>query len=149
MAIEKGNVLTGARVYLVVQGKKIGYARNASWGENIAMEPVEALGNIEVEENVETRYRVNFSCSMVRVLNRSLRTLGIQPKAGTSPEEHLRNIIAQGELSISVTDRISDVVIMELQGAKFTSKNNSVDANSILGTDVEFVGTRILDESEA
>lgn len=147
--VDKGKVVTGARVLLLARGKQLGYAMSANWSENVEMQPIEALGNIEVEENVETRYRVSFGCSMVRLVNRTLRSLNIQAKVGKSPEEHLQNIIANGELTLSITDRITDAVIMELQGAKFTSKNGSVDANSISATNVEFVGTRILDESEA
>ena len=147
--MEKGKVVTGPKVLLLINGKRVGYARSANGGETLEMQPIDALGNIETEEHVETRYRVTFSMSLVRVSGESLRKLGLQPKLGQTPLEHLRNIVAQGLLTISLTDQIDNTPLMLVEQAKFTSNSFSIDAAGFMANEVEFVAIRIGDESEA
>jgi hypothetical protein len=145
---EKGLVFTGARARLLIAGKKVGYARNCSGGEQIQYEPVEALDNIQVEENVPTRYRVNFSMGFVRVVRTTLKSLGYFPKLGSNPEEHLSNVITQGLLTVAIEDNQTGAGIMTLEQAAVTSRNFSIDATGIVGIDVDFVGIRMRDEFE-
>jgi len=145
---EKGLVFTGARARLLVNGVKVGYARNCNGNEQIQMEPVEALDNIQVEENVPTRYRVSFSMGFVRVVRTSLKSLGWFPALGSSPEEHLTNVITQGLLTVTIEDNQTGAVIMTLEQSQITSRNFTVDATGIVAIDADFVGIRMRDESE-
>ena len=145
---EKGKVFTGARARLLINGVKVGYARNCSGGEQIQYEPVEALDNIQTEENVPTRYRVNFSMGFVRVVNSTVKSAGWFPKLGSNPEEHLSNVITQGLLTVSIEDNQTGAVIMTLEQAAATSNNFSIDATGIVGNDIDFVAIRLRDETE-
>lgn len=145
---EKGKVFTGARARLLVNGVKVGYARGCSGREEIQYEPVEALDNIEVEENVPTRYRVTFSMEFVRVVGSTLKTAGIFPKTGQNPEEHIRNVLTNGELAVTLEDNQTGQVIMTLEQAKASTQNFDVAATGIVGTNVDFVAIRLRDESE-
>lgn len=145
---EKGKVFTGARARLLINGVKVGYARNCNGREELQQEPVEALDNIQVEENVPTRYRVSFSMGFVRIVGTTLKTLGWFPALGQSPEEHLTNVIGQGLLTVTIEDNQTGAVIMTLEQASATSRNFTVDATGIVGIDVDFVAIRMRDESE-
>jgi hypothetical protein len=145
---EKGKVFTGARARLSVNGVKVGYARNCNGREELQHEPVEALDNIQVEENVPTRYRVSFSMGFVRVVGTSLKSLGWFPQLGQNPEEHLTNVLTQGILTVTIEDNQTGAVFMTLEQASATSRNFTIDATGIVGIDVDFVGIRMRDESE-
>ena len=145
---EKGKVFTGARARLLVNGVKVGYARNCNGREEIQYEPVEALDNIQVEENVPTRYRVSFSMGFVRIVAETLKSLGWFPSLGQNPEEHLTNVLTQGILTVTIEDNLTGAVIMTLEQATITSRNFTIDATGIVGIDVDFVAIRMRDESE-
>jgi len=145
---EKGRVFTGARARLLIDGQKVGYARNCNGREEIQYEPVEVLDNIEVEEHVPVRYRVTFSMSRVRIVKETLKSLGYYPKLGNNPGEHLLNILTSGTLTVAIEDNKTGSPIMILEQAKAQSKNFSVDASGMVAEDVDFVAIRMRDESE-
>lgn len=145
---ERGRVFTGARARLLINGVKVGYARNCNGREEIQYEPIDVMDNIETEEYVPTRYRVSFSMSRVRIVKETLKSLGHFPAVGNNPQQHLANILTSGELTVSIEDNKTGAVIMTLIGARATSKNFSIDAAGVVNEDVEFVALRMRDESE-
>lgn len=148
MADTKGRVFTGARARLSINNEKVGYARNCSGGEVITQEEVEALDNIEVEEHAPTRYRVSFSMGTVRLVGESMKTKGIFPKTGANPTDHLKNIINQQDLTVTIEDNQTGAILYTILGVKATTNNFNVDAGGISGVDNQFVAVRMLDESE-
>lgn len=146
--MEKGRVLTGARTRLLINGVQVGYARGCSGGEVIQYEPVDTLDNIQTSENVPVRYRVNFSMNFVRIVNRSIKNLGWFPRLGTSPAEHLSNIITQGLLTVSTEDNQTGAVLQTFEQAAIQSRNFNIDATGIVGVNCDFVGIRMKDEFE-
>lgn len=145
---EKGKVFTGARARLLVQGVKVGYARNCSGGESIQYEEVAVLDNIEVEEHVATRYRVRFSMGFVRTIGETPKTQGWFPSLGQNTQDHLANILTNGELTVTIEDNQTGAIYMTLEQAKASDSNWSIDATGIVGHDMEFVAVRMRDESE-
>jgi len=146
---QKGRVFTGARARLSIGGVKVGYATNVSGSEEIEYQPVEILDNIEVEEFVPVAYRVSFTASMIRIVGETLKSQGYFPKSGSSPEEHLTNILLLGDMVVTIEDTKSPGrVIMTLEQAKIQSKNFAVSAKGLVGTDASFVAVRMRDESE-
>lgn len=146
--MEKGRILTGARARFLLDGKKVGYARNVAMTEEIEWQPVETLDNIEVEEHVPIAYRVSMSASMFRIVGSTIKSEGFFPATGKSAEEHLVNILQAGVLGAQLEDSKTSKILAVVEQVRVASHNWTVDARGIVGEDVTFVGIRIKDESE-
>ena len=144
----KNRLLTGARARFSIQGVKVGYARNVAVSEEIQYDPVEILDNIEVEEFVPVAYRVTFTASQFRIIGESLKSLNLFPKRGPNTEAHLENILISGDLTATIEDINTLTVISTLEQVKVASHNWTVDSRGVVGEDITFVATRVLDESE-
>lgn len=144
----KGQVFTGARARLLINGVKVGYARNCSGSEEIQYEPIKVLDNIQVQEHVPVSYTVSFSCGLVRIVGETVKSLGWFPSLGSNPADHLKNILTSGALVITIEDNQTGALIMTLEQVKVTSNNWSIDASGVVGTDLSFVSVRSRDESE-
>jgi len=145
---DKGRVFTGARARLLINGVKVGYARNCSGREEITYEPIKVLDNIQVQEHVPTAYVVSFSAGLVRIIGETVKSLGYFPTLGSNPDEHLKNVLTSGALTVTIEDNQTGNIFMTLEQAKATSNNWSIDAQGVVGTDMEFVAIRLRDESE-
>ena len=91
-------VFSGARCLLTINGRTIGFARNASYSVNISYEPVKVLGNIEVQEHVPTAYNVQFSVGSFNLVGGDVVAEGLMPAGGQSSDERLLNLLTGGEL---------------------------------------------------
>ena len=145
---EKGRVITGARARFMIDGKKVGFATNVNGGEEIQYDPLELLDNIEVDEFVPVAYRVTFTASLVRIVGETVKSEGFFPKAGTSPDEHLTNILLQGDMVGVIEDNKTGKKLMTVEQMKLASRNIAINARGIVGKDVTFVAVRMKDESE-
>ena len=145
---EKGRVFTGARARFLLKGKKVGYATNVAGSEEISWDPIDVLDNIQTEEFVPTAYRVTFTASLVRIIGETVKSLGYWPQQGTGPDEHLKNILLQGDLVAVIQDNKTGRPMMTLEQVKLASHNFTVNARGIVGQDLTFVAIRMKDESE-
>jgi hypothetical protein len=145
---EKGLVFTGARARLLVNGTKVGYARNVSGREEIEYNPLEVLDNIQVEEHVPVAYRCDLSASMFRIVGKTVKSLGWFPSIGANPQELLSNILTNGTLSATIEDSQTGKIIANYEQVKISSHNWSIDARGVVGEDCQFVAIRTKDESE-
>lgn len=145
---QKGRVFTGARARFLIDGKKVGFATNVAGSEELQLDPLELLDNIEVDEFVPVAYRVTFTASLVRIVGETIKSQGFFPKSGTSPAEHLTNILLQGDMVCVLEDSKTSKKIMTLEQVKMASRNFTVNARGIVGKDVTFVAVRMKDESE-
>lgn len=146
---EKGRVFTGARARFMIDGKKVGFATNVAGSEEIQYDPLELLDNIEVDEFVPTAYRCTLTASLVRIIGETIKSEGYFPQSGTNSEEHLTNILLQGDMVCVIEDSKTKRKMMTGEQVKLASNNFTVNARGIVGKDVTFVLTRIRDESEA
>lgn len=146
---EKGRLITGARALFSIEGRKVGYARNVSIGEEIQYIPIEILNNIEVEEFVPVSYTVTFSAGQFRIVGETLKSLGWFPSVGNNEEEHLSNILVSGDLTATVEDTATGKLIATLEQVKVSGHNWQVEARGVVGEDVSFVSVRCRDESES
>lgn len=144
---EKGRLLTGARARFSLNGVKVGYARNVTLGEEIQYDPAEVLDNIEVEEFAPVAYRVTFNAGQFRIVGETVKSLGWFPPVGANTEEHLENILTQGDLTATLEDNKTNRVIATVEQVKVSGHNYTVDARGIVGEDVNFVAIRVRDES--
>jgi len=146
---EKGRVFTGARARFLIDGKKVGFATNVAGSEELQLDPLELLDNIEVDEFVPVAYRVTFTASLVRIVGETVKSEGYFPKSGTSPDEHLTNILLMGDMVCVLEDSKTGKKVMTLEQVKMASRNFTVNARGVVGKDVTFVAVRMRDESEA
>lgn len=144
----KGRTFTGARARFSIGGVKVGYARNISGSEQIEYQPVEVCDNIEVEEHVPVAYRVTFTAGTFRIIGETLKTRGWFPSLGGNTEEHLSNILTNGDLIATIEDTKTGNIFATVEQVKVASHNWSIDARGIVGEDIEFVAIRMKDESE-
>jgi hypothetical protein len=147
-APEKGLVFTGARARFSVNGKKVGWAPNVSGSEEIQYDEAEVLDNIQIQEHVPVRYRATLSMSQIRIVGQTLKSQGFFPKIGANGEEHLKNILTNGDLVATVEDNETGNIIATYEQVKVASHNWTINATGIVGEDVTFVAIRAKDESE-
>lgn len=145
---EKGKLFTGARARFLLNGTKVGYARNVSGTEEIQYEPVNVLDNIQVEEHVPVGYTCSLNCSLFRIVGETLKSKGYFPNLGANTEEHLKNILTNGDLVATIEDSQTGEIIATYEQVKIASHNFTIDARGIVGEDVTFVCIRSKDESE-
>ncbi len=146
--MQKGRILTGARMRFLINGAKVGYARNVNVSEELRYDPAEVLDNIEVEEYVPIGYNVRLRASQFRIVGETLKSLGYFPKVGANTEEHLSNVLTSGDMTATLEDTKTGKIVATLEQVKIASHNWTVDARGIVGEDVEFVAIRNKDESE-
>jgi hypothetical protein len=70
--------------------------------------------------------------------------IGIFPRSTGTPSEILTN----GFLSVSITDRLTQTTICRIEEVKATTYNFSITARGIVGTNISFNGVRMSDESQ-
>jgi len=132
-------VQTGPRTIFRLNGTKVAYASNASWEENIKLDPVEVLDELDVKEHAETGYTVSMQCESFRVANQSVKQLGIMPR--------FSQILRQGVLTAEVVDRVTGAVLLLMTGVKMSGRSSRQGARDI-GTETwTFVGRRAEDEA--
>lgn len=139
----RGLVLSGARARLLLEGVKVMYATNVTFGEEIRYDPVEALDNIAVEEHVPVGYNVNFSAQVVRVITNSIKL-----RDGVRIFPRLEQILTSGEMTATIEDRVTGTIVANIERVRASRYNMAISARGIVLTDVEFVAIRIRDESE-
>lgn len=146
VSVTKGNVATGSRVKLQIQGTDIGYATIASYVETISYDPVAVLDQLEIAEHVPVAYDVAFTASRVFLLNESLKNAGLNifPQFGTSSASFLTNIENLGELSATIIDDQAQEIV-QLIGVRVTSHNLTFGARAVVGEDISFVAIRAID----
>lgn len=145
---EKGKVFTGARARILIDGVSVGYGTGCTSREDIAFEKVRPMGHVRVVENVPTTYDVTFSMEFVRVVGETLKSRNIFPSVGANDDEHLRNILTNGLLTIMIMDRIEDRVVALLEEAQCSMRGMNINGQSIVGENTDWVGTVLRDESE-
>ena len=127
----------------MIEGVKVMYASNVSYGEEIQHDPVECLDNFAVEEHVPIAYRVTFSAQMVRVI-----TNPIKLRDGVVIQPRLEDILSSPELTATVEDRATGTIVANIERVKAVRYTQNVGARGVVLNDVEFVAIRIRDESE-
>lgn len=145
---EKGRVFTGARARLSTNGVRVGFATNCAGSEEIQYDPVEVLDNIEVDEFVPVAYRVTFTSSGIRIIGETIKSQGFFPQSGNTTDEHLQNILLQGDMVCTIEDTKTSRLMMTLEQVKIASRNFTINARGIVGKDITYVATRMKDESE-
>jgi hypothetical protein len=137
--IQRGAVQHGARGYLTVGGKTVGYVQSVSWQEGTEFQPLDVLDNLETEEHVPVAYTVSGSVSLVKVVDRSLKRAGIQTP--------IAQVLGAGTLTIEIKDRPTDQATNIIEGVRFSTKSGNMAKRQITVENLQFVALRMRDES--
>lgn len=135
------NVMTGAKAIFRINGTQIAYASNVSYNENIQLEPVNVLDELSVKEHAEVGYTVDMQCQSFRVQNQSVKQLGIMPR--------LSAILTNGEMTAEVIDKVTNTVLLLMEGVKIQTRQTTVDARGLMTETWQFVGKQAQDEAGA
>jgi hypothetical protein len=119
------------------------YALNASYGEQIQLDPVEPLDQFDVAEFVPTAYRCTFTAQIVRVI-----TASVKLHNGLTIFPTLEKILDAAEMTATIEDRVTGRVVANIERVRASRYQIAVGARGIVLTDVEFTAVRIRDESE-
>ena len=131
--------MTGAKAIFRLNGTQIAFASSVTFNENIQLEEVNVLDKLETVEHAEVGYRVDISCQTFRIQNQSVKQLGIMPR--------LEDILVSGSLTAEVVDRVTNAVLLLMEGVKLESRQTTVDARGLMTETWNFKGTKSSDEA--
>lgn len=136
-----GDIITGARARLEVEGIPVGFCTGVSIEETVEHQPVEVLDEIRVREHVPVAYRVNVSATKVRVFKKTATTFGFgfnldDLKAGGTP------------LTMVIIDSVTGKSIGRVTDAKPEGRTQRIDARAITMVDVRFNAVLFEDETQ-
>ena len=146
-----GNVLTGARARFSLEGKQVGYATGGTVREMIQFEPIKTLDNIQTIEHAPTDYEVSMTAELVRIIGSTIKSENWFAKQGTSPADHLSNILAGGELTATIEADANigtPQIVMNVEGVRISERNMNITARGVVGTNITMVAIRARDESD-
>jgi len=139
MAVAK--TIHGARVRVKINGKSVGFFNSVTWGLNNDVQPLYILGRFSPAELVVTgQEAISLTATGFRIID-----LGPHVVCGLP---HLQDLLQDGGLvSLSVEDRITGKNIALVEDAKTAGYNTSVNARGVEELTVNWIGSRLSDES--
>lgn len=141
--IGRGLVFTGARARLSMEGTKIMYATNVSYGEEVEHLPLEVLDQFEVAEWVPVAYRVSFGAQMARVVGNPVKN-----RDGVKLFPRVEDILSSPEMTAQIEDSPSGTIVANVERIKCTGYDVPANARGLVMQDLRFVAIRVRDESE-
>jgi len=141
-------ILTGARARLSFNGVQVGYASGVSLRELITYEAIKVMDDIVAKSHEPTDYDVSGSADMVRVVGETIKSKGWFPQQGKSNADFLANVIASGELVMTLEDNQTGDIVATVEGVKLSERSINVLARGVVSTNVSFVARLARDESD-
>ena len=146
--MERNRTMTGARARVLWDGKKIGWATDVRAGDNHDYRPAVVLDELYVAEHVLAGYTAHVSMGMLFLIGRALRDLGLTPAHGATSQDHLRNALALGELTIAILDNQTSEVIGQVLGVKVRDRDVTFQAGNLVGMQVVCVCRELRDTAD-
>ncbi len=144
-------VFTGARAVFIFNGEVIGFASGVNGTEEIMYEPVDTLDSLPTKEHAPVGYRVTLSAQIFRTVGQAVN-VSTTDKPGSLKEQQifprLEQILRLDGVEAMIQDRNTGKTVALFTSVKTSSYNFSITARGIVGQNVQFVTTRMLDESE-
>lgn len=129
--IPRGQVITGARGYLTVNGKQVGYVMNVSYQQSINQLPVDAIGNLLTEEFVTAGVSYSGNLGRVEVFGSTTTDAGL-----TVPIEQAYTAPAIG---LALTDEPNGKVYRTFESVKFSGQGVDFTKGSMSMKNLSFV----------
>jgi len=130
--------IQGARAVLSVNNTIVAIASNASYNWRHETQDIEVIDEVELAEIAITGIRINFSMDTFRVLGISATSLGIQPT--------IKGILTHPELTIVITDKLTQAPLLYLSRVVFTGRSGRVGARSVWVETLSFKAIKAFDE---
>jgi len=127
--------ISGARASLKLNGVKVAFVGSLNINHENTLTPIDVIDQLEVAEHAETGHVVSFSCNLFKVDANAAKALSLDP-------DNLDDILSQGELTMEVYDRVSDVVRYVMSGVKWAGGTGSIDARGVWQGTWNFQGRR-------
>lgn len=124
-------VVNGARAYLTLNGKVVGYVTNVSYQRNVNQSPVNVIGNILVEEFVPVAVDYSGSVGRVEIMTSTTTEAGM-----TVPIE---SIYTAPSLNLALVDGPTNRIYRTLEGVKLTGGSADVNKGSQTMVNMSFV----------
>lgn len=137
------NVLHGARIKLKIGGKLVALTTNVAINEIYAHQPVDPLGQVQVEEHILVSYTVDGSGERFRAYNKTLVALGIEPK-----KTSIQDLLNHPEATFELEDTETPGTVERLIGFRLTEKNRGYQKGQLTMEQFRFVAIKATDESE-
>jgi len=97
---------------------------------------------------VAVSYDVSGSTSRLTISGESLKSIGMFPQGGATPDDRTRNAIDQADVVIEVDDTKTGAIEHVITGVKFSRRSFRIDQGNLAGTDITWVGISNRDHSE-
>ncbi len=139
---------TGPRCRLMLDGRVVLFGSGYSVTEEPIYEEAAVLDNVEVEEHVIVGFRVEGQISRLLAQDSTLKRLGLYPKAGRSPADHLRNILSMPLFTLVVEDSALNAILEQYEGVKLGRRDWNVQPRMIATENMQIHMLRPIDGSE-
>lgn len=145
-ALPNSPVLSGPRALFLLNGIQVGYAGQCSVAQSYQQQPINVIGSLETIQHVPTGYSVQLTFNQLRLVGTTLVTQGLLPAVGSTPLEHLRNLVSIPELTAVLEDQITNTVCALVIGVRIESDSLNITSGGLWGEDVSAVARRMIGE---
>lgn len=132
--VQRGNVVTGARAFVTINGRMVGYIPNISYTVQKNYVAAEGLDDVEDLEHVIASYKVNGNVSRIETVESTLEEIGF--------EKDNENIFDGQTATLTIMDRVKAVKIDTLEQVTFTGGTKSISKGVITTTNCGFLAIR-------
>lgn len=132
--MQRGHVVHGARFFLAVDGKMLGYCPNVTMSRTTNFGPVEVLDNIETEEHVALGYTVAGSFGAIAVTNRTMIERGVQVA--------ISEILNDVTKVFTLMDRPTDSAQWTLEGVSLSGDSLNIGKGQITTVSFNWMALR-------
>ena len=135
--VPRGQTSHGARDYLAIDGRPVGYIGSVQWTKNVAELPVEVLDDVLVTEHVTGGVSYTLSMEAMDVVSRTLIDMGI-----TVPLDQVFN---ERNRTFQIVDRAAGTVRFAFRDCKVTSVSRGSRKGVLSSYNISMVCISIVD----
>jgi len=129
--------ISGARARLSIGSNVVGWATGVSAQETISLQPVEVLGEIDVQEHEPIGRTVTMNADYVRIDQESLQKQGYWPTGST------KAVVEMLEMTAELIDVVTNKVIYKLEGVKPETRSWRLDRGGLMTLNASFRARRM------
>lgn len=136
--IQRGSVIHGARMYVVLDGKKVAYVQRVSITQQKTVQAVEALDDILDVEHVTTGIKYSGSLTGIAIMARSLVQAGIHVP--------IEQVFSSPQKNIQLVDSVTNRVWKSLEDVTFSGFSADVAKGQFTQESLNFMCIAVIDQ---
>ena len=117
--------LTGNTIILKIGGTEIGRAQNITADTDFGLEDVSGIGNVLVQEHVNTKVTHTFTMEKFIINKKTLLELGIVPVS--------EDVLTMGVIDIEILEKMSGTLVKKYESCSCQNYSLRVAAHQIVG----------------